>query len=360
MTAPPREAQRALLEAAREVPGMMDYARPLDRYQPVPGTLGHLLNSEVRGRYRDLGGHTDALLDASQVLAARLVEWMSSTNREAPQTVVSAVAVAMAYARSVLPALVTPFVSKTARSWRDGRPDTPRIPLPVWERPLRAALTAMVEWPADVVLTDDELPRAASTDLFAADLLRGPLGLGTVVRAVVGHDLDDVPQDALLLGLGHSATAQATSVAAPELTVTSHDPLFEGETPSSTWPLVVAALGRPGQRAIMEALLDSDRLLFPDDVRALLATRDDDRRLIGDLRRAMEHVEEDGVLLAAVDNRAERVEGVVAAMTAASSWTRIRVAGVAPAVVLRHAAGVRTPTGFPHPPDLVLTAWRRG
>ncbi len=359
MTARVRASTRALINEVSAVPGMMDYNDPSGPFRPVPGALGRILDAEVRGRYRDLGGHADALLDASHALAARIHAWTTTTGRVVPVADLATTSVALAYARSIRPALVTPLTSTPSRTWRDGIPGNGIVPLPVWERPLRAALTAMEELPVDVVLTDDELPRAASTDAFAADALRAPLGLATVVRAVLGHDLDDVPDDVLLLGVGHSATAQAVSVAAPEVTVTAYDPLFGGDPLMGTWPLVVAGLGRPGLRAFTEAALDSDRVLLPDDVRALLATRDDEGRFLEDLRQATSHVHDDGVLLIAVDDRAGRVEANVAAMKAMPGWTRIRVAGGPPAIVLRHAPAVRTPTGFPRPADLVVMAWRR-
>jgi hypothetical protein len=110
----------------------------------------------------------------------------------------------------------------------------------------------------------------------------------------------------------------------------------------------------------MEAALDSDRVLLPHDVRDLLRTRDDEGHFLEELRLAAAHVHEAGVLLVGVDDRAGRVEAVAAAMNATAGWTRIRVAGGAPAIVLRHAPGVRSPTGLPRPADLVVAAWRRG
>ena len=115
----------------------------------------------------------------------------------------------------------------------------------------------------------------------------------------------------------------------------------------------------PGVRAYMSAALESDRALLPDDVRVPLATRDDEGRFIDDLRQVASHLHDDGVLLVAVDDRAGREEAIAAAMKALPGWTRVRVARGPPAIVLRHAPGVRTPTGFPRQADLVVVAWRR-
>ncbi len=351
---------RALLQAAGAIPGLLDYPDPDAGFLPVPGPLGRLLDAEVRGRYRDLGAHADALLDASNAVAHRLVAWASDSGTVVANIDVAPTAVAMAYLRSIRPALVTPLTVTPSPTWRGGLPGLVGVAGPVWERPLRAALSAMAERKVDVVLTDGALPRAASTDAFSADALRAPLGLATVVRAVLGHDLDHVAEHVLLLGVGHSATAQAVSVAAPDVTVTHHDETFGGDPPAGTWPLVVTGVGRPGLRAFMEAALDSDRVLLPHDVRDLLRTRDDEGHFLEELRLAAAHVHEAGVLLVGVDDRAGRVEAVAAAMNATAGWTRIRVAGGAPAIVLRHAPGVRSPTGLPRPADLVVAAWRRG
>jgi hypothetical protein len=209
-------------------------------------------------------------------------------------------------------------------------------------------------------LVDGELPRAACSDLFAADLLRAPLGLAAVVPPVLGGVLDHGSEEALLLGLGHSATAQAVSAGAAGVTFTAHDPSFAEPLGPGAWPLVVAGLGRFGRRALQEAALDPDRALSPDEVAALLATPDDPDRLLQELRGATDRVDPDGgVLLAAVEDRPAAIEAVSAALDADPGFRRLRIAEALPILRLRHAPGVRTPAGLPRPSDLALLGWRR-